>query len=274
MKMARKQSTPKSQNTVGSERTVPKPDPLVIESLRDTSPTNSKKLSLPEIATVVAGTQIAVSLFLYIWGYVEALHLVTALGGKVEWVAADFGLTLVSGALSFYNAFFEFFEPTFWFFLSVGASSALFMAIFLWVLSFSCPKWLERFGKRSAFTRVALVSQKIDIKGWPLVGRAFILPMLVIYALIGSALLIGLIALLGYSRGNKTVETFKREHTAMKKPGECPSSWVSVDSESPSLCAAQVYSSARGHVLWNGTKAYLLPIDSTKLSSKLNSKIP
>jgi hypothetical protein len=221
------------------------------------------KTPIVEMAAKFAAIQLAFVIALYAVGHGAAYKFVTAMGANFSWYQAEPTTMISDGAFICVNKFFENIELVGLGFVAVLCSFALIGSTTMWAVA--DRKKLNAFQRFLYTLDLRLQQLKISVDSWKLLTSLSYRLFALMYI---PAFLLALFVFLwmfGASIGHDTAKEMK----ALWASGNRSSSvgFITINADDKSFCGLNVNSSPRGHIVWNGKTAMLLPFDSTSFES-------
>jgi hypothetical protein len=217
-----------------------------------------------EIAVLFAAVQLAIVICLYLIGHGAAHTRVSDIGAQSGWYFAEPSMMISNGAFICVNKFFEHIETIWWWFLAISLALVLFIALAIWGVSEpkkfdSIHRWMQSIGTR-------LQQWNISVRSWSALGIALYSIAFFAYAFLFLLVLFVMLWSSGAAVGRASVKEMK-EHWASKANHLSSPRFITIDADDKVFCGMHVDSSPRGHIVWDGKSAMLLPLDSTSFKS-------
>jgi Na+-transporting methylmalonyl-CoA/oxaloacetate decarboxylase gamma subunit/uncharacterized membrane protein len=218
-----------------------------------------------EMAALLAAIQLAMVVALYLIGHGAAITLVGEMGAQSRWYVAEPSTMISDGAFICVNGFFEHIEVLGWWFLLITCVLVLVGALTLWGVSE--PRKLDRTQHRLQNVILALQRRNVSVRSWSILGRGLYALVTTGYAFVFLFVLFTMIWSSGALVGREIAKDMREHWTSTPDHSSSPR-FITITTENKVFCGMHIVSSPRGHIVWNGKSALLLPFDSTSFEAK------
>jgi hypothetical protein len=227
------------------------------------------KKPIVEIAAMFAAIQLAFVTALYAVGHGAAHKFVTTMGANFSWYLAEPTTMISDGAFICVNKFFENIEI-------IGLSC--FTVICMFALIGSATMWaVAEQNRLNVFQRflhkvnLRLQQSKISVGSWKVLGILSYRLLVMMYIPIFLLALFVFLWMFGASVGHDSAKEMKALWTSAANRSSSVN-FITISADDKIFCGMHIASSPRGHIVWNGKAAMLLPFDSTSFETKCKAE--